>query len=138
MVSKQQAKQAKAKAKAAEEKTAKSKDKKKAPPAPPAPSPAKKQAPKKKADSPPKVDAKRKAPATDDKKADKAGDKKVKEEPQMVKVITKGGAAVDQYVPNKDGFRVFQDGGKSYAATLNQSNLDANNNKFYIIQILQQ
>ena len=55
----------------------------------------------------------------------------------MVKVITKGGAAVDQFVPNKDSYRVFQEGGKSYAATLNQCNLDGNNNKFYIIQILQ-
>ena len=55
----------------------------------------------------------------------------------MAKVITKGGAAVDQFVPSKDSYRVFQDGGRSYAATLNQSNLDANNNKFYIIQILQ-
>jgi len=32
---------------------------------------------------------------------------------------------------------VLQEGGKVYSATLNQSNLDANNNKFYIIQILQ-
>ena len=61
----------------------------------------------------------------------------MKEEPQMVKVITKGGAAVDQFVPNKDSYRVFQDGGKSYAATLNQSNLEGNNNKCYSIQILQ-
>lgn len=55
----------------------------------------------------------------------------------MVKVITKGGAAVDSLVPNKDSFRVFKDSSKVYSATLNQSNLDANNNKFYIIQILQ-
>ena len=32
---------------------------------------------------------------------------------------------------------MFQDGDKTYSATLNQSNIDANNNKFYIIQILQ-
>ena len=32
---------------------------------------------------------------------------------------------------------MLQDGGKTYAATLNQSNLGANNNKFYIIQVLQ-
>jgi len=31
---------------------------------------------------------------------------------------------------------VLVDGGKVYSATLNQSNLDANNNKFYIIQVL--
>lgn len=54
-----------------------------------------------------------------------------------MKVVTKGGAAVDTLVPNKDKFRVFKDSTKTYSATLNQSNLDANNNKFYIIQILQ-
>lgn len=77
----------------------------------------------------------------DDKKEDKKdatnGIKKTKSEEQIVKVITKGGAAVDSLVPNKDSYRVFQDGGKTYSATLNQSNLDHNNNKFYIIQILQ-
>jgi poly [ADP-ribose] polymerase len=31
---------------------------------------------------------------------------------------------------------VFQDSGKNYTATLNQANLDNNNNKFYIVQIL--
>lgn len=54
-----------------------------------------------------------------------------------MKVITKGGAAVDSLVPNKDSYRVLQDNNKTYSATLNQSNLDANNNKFYIVQVLQ-
>ena len=62
--------------------------------------------------------------------------KKTKSIENIVKVVTKGGAAVDQYVPNKDDFRVLIDGGKVYAATLNQANLDHNNNKFYIIQCL--
>lgn len=53
-----------------------------------------------------------------------------------MKVITKSGAAVDSFVPNSDNYRVLVDGGKIYSATLNQANLDANNNKFYIIQIL--
>lgn len=35
-----------------------------------------------------------------------------------------------------DNYRVYQEGGKSYAATLNQANMDNNNNKFYIIQVL--
>lgn len=51
-------------------------------------------------------------------------------------MVTKGGAVVDSGVPNKDQYRVFQDGGKSYSATLNQANMDHNNNKFYIVQIL--
>jgi len=92
----------------------------------------------KKATTPPKVDAKRSGPTTDDKKKDvTSGVKKTKSDEQIVKVITKGGAAVDSLVPNKETYRVFQDGGKSYSATLNQANLDHNNNKFYIVQILQ-
>lgn len=51
-------------------------------------------------------------------------------------MITKGGAAVDSLVPNSSAYRVLVEGGKVYSATLNQSNLDANNNKFYIIQVL--
>ena len=51
-------------------------------------------------------------------------------------MIIKGGAAVDTLVPNKDQFRVFQENGKSYAATMNQANMDQNNNKFYIVQVL--
>ncbi|XP_031472837.1 poly [ADP-ribose] polymerase 2 [Nymphaea colorata] len=152
MPAKAKAKQAKVEAKKADT-VSKSKDeKKKDPPkgksAPKAPSPKKAPTPKK-APSPKKVDPpakdppKRKGPAvsTDDKKEDKkdaaSGVKKTKSEEQIVKVITKGGAAVDALVPNKDAYRVFQNGGKIYSATLNQSNLDHNNNKFYIIQILQ-
>lgn len=82
---------------------------------------------------PPKADPKA-SPATKDKSA---GIKKTKSDEQIVKVITKGGAAVDSLVPNKDSYRVFQEGSKTYAATLNQSNLGANNNKFYIVQVLQ-
>lgn len=54
-----------------------------------------------------------------------------------MKAISKGGAVVDSLVPGGSGYRVFQDGGKIYSATLNQSNLVDNNNKFYIVQILQ-
>lgn len=88
--------------------------------------------------SPSKAPApKRSAPVDDTKKDGANGVKKTKSEEQIVKVITKGGAAVDALVPNKDSYRVFQDGGKTYSATLNQSNLSDNNNKFYIIQVLQ-
>lgn len=56
----------------------------------------------KKATTPPKVDAKRSGPTTDDKKKDiTSGVKKTKSDEQIVKVITKGGAAVDSLVPNK-------------------------------------
>ncbi len=53
-----------------------------------------------------------------------------------MKVITINGAAVDSFVSNHSGSRVMVEGGKVYSATINQANLNANNNKFYIIQIL--
>lgn len=94
-----------------------------------APSPVKVPSPKKapspkKTDPPAKSAPKRPAPAGDDKKDATSGIKKTKSDEQIVKVITKGGAAVDSLVPNKDAYRVFQDGGKIYSATLNQSKLD--------------
>ncbi len=86
--------------------------------------------------SPPsKSEPKRSAPAGNSAKVSSGGAKKTKSNEQMIKKKT--GAAVDSLVPNKDAYKVFVDGDKTYSATLNQSNLDANNNKFYIIQILQ-
>ena len=54
----------------------------------------------------------------------------------MKKVILKGSAPVDSHftVPNT---RVLVHGGVTYAATLNQSNIANNNNKFYICQVLE-
>ncbi len=43
---------------------------------------------------------------------------------------------MDHLVPNSSSYRVLVTSEKVYSATLNQSNLDANNNKFYIIQVL--
>ena len=118
MPPKQKAKLAKVAAKQAEAAKDAGKSKAKASPIPtPAKSPAK--------------------PAPASKKDVTSGVKKTKSEEQIVKVVTKGGAAVDSLVPQKDSYRVFQDGGKTFAATLNQSNIGNNNNKFYIIQILQ-
>lgn len=85
-----------------------------------------------KRDQPTKIDP---LVAVDTKKPDN-GIKKTESKEQIVKVITKGGAAVDSLVSNNSAYRVLVDAGKVYSATLNQSNLDANNNKFYIIQIL--
>ena len=44
---------------------------------------------------------------------------------------------MDEFVFNRNNYVVYTDAGKSYAATLNQSNIGNNNNKFYILQILQ-
>lgn len=66
--------------------------------------------------------------------------KKVKEQVKpedLKKVIMKGKAPVDQYVPGGSQYQVFSDATEVYATTLNQSNISSNNNKFYILQVLQ-
>lgn len=66
--------------------------------------------------------------------------KKQKTEGKQAKVIKKvkftGDAPVDDNVPNKDRFEVASFFGDAYSKTLNQSNVERNNNKFYILQIL--
>jgi len=47
-----------------------------------------------------------------------------------------GGAAVDEHF-DQDDCHVYQAGGVTYSKTLNQSDLQKNNNKFYIIQLLE-
>ncbi len=59
----------------------------------------------------------------------------------IIKVIEKGGAAVDYEVPNASSYYVLPDlthqfNGKHFCSTLNFSDLKDNNNKFYLIQIL--
>lgn len=51
----------------------------------------------------------------------------------------KGAAPVDEYFEhkNKDKFHVLVHKDKVYSATLNQTNVSRNNNKYYILQILQ-
>lgn len=60
---------------------------------------------------------------------------------KIVKLIEKGGAAVDHEVPNAADYYVLPDpsnehNGKHFCTTLNLSDLKNNNNKFYLIQIL--
>jgi len=56
---------------------------------------------------------------------------------KMVTAVFKGGAAVDPSCPIKDKVHVYMTGQKIYDATLNQSNVKDNNNKYYLIQLLQ-
>ncbi len=49
----------------------------------------------------------------------------------------KGKAPVDTHFADKANYHVYNEGDTVYSSTLNQSNVNANNNKFYIIQILQ-
>ena len=65
----------------------------------------------------------------------------VKDITPVVKVIDKK-AIVDQYFSNRNQYHIYQDdenifNGKFFSCTLNKSDLDKNNNKFYIIQLLE-
>ena len=44
-----------------------------------------------------------------------------------------GGRVVDRLVPGRENYKVYED----FAITLNQTNIGQNNNKYYIIQLLQ-
>ena len=55
----------------------------------------------------------------------------------LKKVILKGVIPVDEHFPHKNICKVYESKGEVFSATLNQSNLSSNNNKFYILQLLQ-
>ncbi|XP_057963916.1 poly [ADP-ribose] polymerase 2 [Malania oleifera] len=64
------------------------------------------------------------------------------EEEKMEKVVTatkKGAAVLDQWLPDhmKAQYHVLQHLDEIYDATLNQTNVGDNNNKFYVIQVLE-
>ena len=55
----------------------------------------------------------------------------------MKKITMSGKVPVDPYFSKQSQGVVVEHGGVTYASTLNQSNIANNNNKFYIIQIIQ-
>ncbi|KAK4338120.1 hypothetical protein RND71_042607 [Anisodus tanguticus] len=66
----------------------------------------------------------------------------VGDEGETEKLVTstkKGAAILDLYLPDdiKTRYHVLQQGNEIYDATLNQTNVGNNNNKFYIIQVLE-
>ena len=62
----------------------------------------------------------------------------MKEEKSLVKSITfKGKAPVDQDCFAREKYHVYFEGSNIYDAMLNQTNLKNNNNKFYLMQLLQ-
>ena len=74
------------------------------------------------------------------KKTDKKSTEK-KSESSVVKIVDKK-AIVDQYFPNRNQYHIYQDSdnvfnGQYFSCTLNKSDLNKNNNKFYILQILE-
>ena len=65
----------------------------------------------------------------------------VKDVTPVVKVVDKK-AIVDQYFPDRNSYHIYDDNqnyfnGKYFSCTLNKSDVDKNNNKFYIIQLLE-
>ncbi|KAK2649496.1 hypothetical protein Ddye_016985 [Dipteronia dyeriana] len=60
-------------------------------------------------------------------------------EENIVKVTKKGAAVLDQWLPDhiKTNYHVFQQGDDIFDAMLNQTNVGNNNNKFYVIQLLE-
>ncbi|KAL2323662.1 hypothetical protein Fmac_028041 [Flemingia macrophylla] len=60
-------------------------------------------------------------------------------EDRIVTATKKGVAVLDQWLPDsvKTHYHVLQLGGEVYDAMLNQTNLGDNNNKFYVIQVLE-
>ncbi|TPX68181.1 hypothetical protein SpCBS45565_g03249 [Spizellomyces sp. 'palustris'] len=60
------------------------------------------------------------------------------QEVKIVKAIKKGRAAVDHLCPVAKKCHVYENGTDVYDALLNQTEIKANNNKFYIIQVLEE
>ena len=80
-------------------------------------------------------------------KRKKRKNKKDKKEPEakdvtpIVKIVDKK-AIVDQYYPDRNQYHIYQDAdnvfnGQFFSCTLNKSDVGKNNNKFYIIQLLE-
>ena len=68
-------------------------------------------------------------------------EEKEKSNPPVVKIIDKK-AIVDQYFADRNSYHIYQDAnnvynGNMFSCTLNKSDLNKNNNKFYIIQLLE-
>ncbi|CAJ2629108.1 unnamed protein product [Trifolium pratense] len=66
-------------------------------------------------------------------------EEKAIEEEKIVTATKKGSAVLDQWLPDhiKMQYHVLELGGDIYDAVLNQTNVGDNNNKFYIIQVLE-
>ncbi|WOL12197.1 hypothetical protein Cni_G20962 [Canna indica] len=81
---------------------------------------------------------KRRRDKTEENAEDKEDDGESKKE-KLITMTKKNGAVLDPFLPDhiKSGFHVINEGEDMYSATLNQTNVGDNNNKFYIIQALE-
>ncbi|XP_065064179.1 poly [ADP-ribose] polymerase 2-like [Rhopilema esculentum] len=71
------------------------------------------------------------------KKENSIPQKSSEERIQSKTLVKKGKAPVDVECPVKNTFHVFSEGGNIWDAMLNQTNLRNNNNKFYLLQLLE-
>ncbi|KXJ26869.1 Poly [ADP-ribose] polymerase 2 [Exaiptasia diaphana] len=62
---------------------------------------------------------------------------KPEEAPNMKSLVFKGNAPIDSYCPIKDKVHIYCEGSDMWDAMLNQTNVQNNNNKFYLIQLLE-
>ncbi|KAJ3319355.1 Poly [ADP-ribose] polymerase 2 [Boothiomyces sp. JEL0866] len=64
-------------------------------------------------------------------------DTEKEEEEKIVKVVKKGSAIVDHLCPGGYQMHVYEDNANVYDVMLNQTDIKNNNNKFYVLQLLQ-
>ncbi|XP_037085146.1 poly [ADP-ribose] polymerase 2-like [Pollicipes pollicipes] len=86
-----------------------------------------------KKDSAPAAKGKRKVDADSDAAASSAGDSGS----EMKTVLLKGRAPVDSQCPVAARFHVYCEGDDIWDCMLNQTNIQSNNNKYYLIQLLE-
>jgi len=70
-------------------------------------------------------------------KKTKTDSPKPDEEEKKVKIVRKGRAAVDTNVSKSSAYHVYEEGDDIWDCMLNQTNISQNNNKFYVIQLLE-
>lgn len=73
----------------------------------------------------------------DDEEEKKPAGKAVAKSAKVMKVVKKGKAPVDAHCPQATKTHVLEEGDAVYDCTLNQTNIGQNNNKFYVIQLLE-
>jgi poly [ADP-ribose] polymerase len=76
---------------------------------------------------------------TDEAEDDNNGFEEEKKEEKIVTATKKGAAVLDQWIPDeiKSQYHVLQRGDDVYDAILNQTNVRDNNNKFFVLQVLE-
>ncbi|XP_023329193.1 poly [ADP-ribose] polymerase 2-like isoform X2 [Eurytemora carolleeae] len=82
--------------------------------------------------SPPKKSKKEKS----NKSKVKSGEEAKEMKPVMKSFVRKGLAPVDPDCPHKDNYHVYTEGREVWDTMLNQTNIQNNNNKYYLIQLL--